>query len=133
MFYCCPLPQGDQCKFFLWEDEADGKAKDQGRTLATPPQTPSRVKPATVMSAPPAATSGDSEDDIDWSQVDTQKLEQEAIASTPGSSQASQPTPHVTPFQSRLLSVASEGLKRKREDDDTPRKAPEVSLVYVRS
>lgn len=102
-FYTCPLGRDDEkrCKFFKWADEIN-----QPHTPQTP-QTPSRSAAVLVG-------------EIDWDKVDTDSLEREAIASTPGSSQS-------TPAQSRLLAAVEDGLKRKRQDDEeTPKRAAPV-------
>lgn len=83
--------------------------------------------------------SDEGSDEIDWEKVDTDSLERDAIASTPGSSQR-QSGPSGTPtLREKLAQVANntpggrrgeseslESVKRKREEDDvdkTPKRA----------
>ncbi|ORX35747.1 hypothetical protein BD324DRAFT_631497 [Kockovaella imperatae] len=96
-FYACPLSRNDpqRCKFFQWADESEKTTvatpgeghRLGGRQLQTPPQT----------------------HEIDWSKVDTDKLEREASAS-----QSSQQAVNTTPLNERLSSLA----KRKTDDED---------------
>jgi hypothetical protein len=75
------------------------------------PQTTSRILSKTLE---------EEVDDIDWDKVDTDSLERDAIASTPGSSQQ-RPGENNETLQERLLAVSPLATKRKRDDDDTPR------------
>lgn len=160
VFYTCPLGRDDptRCKFFKWADELDGtdnaastpkrpKApRGGGQTLGQspmaaygrprPPPTPSdRAGPSTTRPTTAERQSSMSDDEIDWEQVDTDDLEREAIASTPGSSQrtASQSqTPIAAPgstYRERMRAAVEDGLgKRKREEEDdaaTPKRSLE--------
>jgi hypothetical protein len=131
-FYTCPLNRDDpnRCKFFKWEDELDSTTPQKpkpiqaaGRTIGQSPQT--LRTPVKANTAPKAAEPVI--DEIDWDKVDTDELENQAILSTPGSSQqASQgQTPGSTSFQDRLRAAVDDGVnKRKREDEEqTPKRA----------
>jgi len=86
-------------------------------TAFTP--TTSRVAPITPQTTSRIISKAPEEeaDDIDWDKVDTDSLERDAIASTPGSSQ--QDTTNSETLQERLLAVSPlAATKRKREDDD---------------
>lgn len=160
VFYTCPLGRDDptRCKYFKWADELDGSANTAstptrprvpqggGQTLGQspvaaygrprPPPTPSvRAGPSTERPTAAVRQSSISDDEIDWDQVDTDDLEREAIASTPGSSQrtASQSqTPVAAPgssYRERMKAAVEDGLgKRKREEEDvgtTPKRPTE--------
>jgi hypothetical protein len=70
-------------------------------------------------------------DEIDWEQIDTDELEREAIASTPGSQRTETPrsapsTRQEQSFSEKLREAVDDGTgKRKREDDvgTTPKRA----------
>jgi hypothetical protein len=107
-----------------------------GQTIGQSPQArfskPIRSSPAPVTRA---LSESDDIVELDWAKVDTDEMEREAIASTPGSSQRtekSSATPSLTTgtsFQERLKAVTEEsGLKRKREEDEETPKRPQVDL-----
>jgi hypothetical protein len=140
-FYTCPLNRDDpnKCKFFKWEDELDTTSTTPqkpnppgaGRTLGQSSQTTrTPVKPAPQ----PSRNAEPIIDEIDWDKVDTDDLENQAILSTPGSSQrasqqtpktAQAPTPGSASFQDRLRAAVDDGVnKRKRDDEEqTPKRA----------
>lgn len=86
---------------------------------------------------------GEGEDEIDWGKVDTDSLERDAIASTPGSSQRLQSLSgeigtDTTTLQEKLRDIASETPTRgdmsngKRKRDEEPgdlEKTPKRALV----
>ncbi|KAI9639375.1 uncharacterized protein MKK02DRAFT_39675 [Dioszegia hungarica] len=111
-----------RCKFFVWADELD---KNQTPTTPSRP-TPSRPPPS--RPTPSRAPLSQPLPEIDWDQVDTDDLERQAIASTPGSSQPSQSN-SGTPFQNRLQAMAEDTRKRKREDEETPRRERQDRLL----
>ena len=107
-FFACPLSRDDpqRCKYFKWADEVG--------TVAPTPQTPSAFprQGGRQLQTPPRTS------EIDWSKVDTERLEQEAL-STPGSSQQTS----ITPIGDRLASAS----KRKIDDDQvTPQKRAQL-------
>ena len=90
------------------------------------------------MMTPVTTGKQDDEDgEIDWEQVDTDGIEREAIASTPGSSQrsavavgASISTLEGNSLSERMRTVIKDGAKRKREDEPLTPQRHEVSYYY---
>ena len=92
----------------------------------------------------PQTGTGDEEDgEIEWEKVDTDELEREAIASTPGSSQRTDQEGTMTlgrseagtTFGERLRGAAEDGPgKRKREEEingKTPKQANDHEAIYL--
>lgn len=106
-----------------------------GRPRPAPSPADRPGPPTAATAVPTRRIKSVSDDEIDWNNVDTDDLEREAIASTPGSSQKtasqsqSQTPTAVAPgssYRERMKAAVEDGLgKRKREDDEgaTPRKA----------
>lgn len=148
-FYTCPLGQHDsnRCKFFKWADElkanpqagtsraarlAASTNQNHGQTLGKSPlsrldqpTTPTTrriaAQPITPQTRPVVLEDEDGE--IDWEKVDTDDLERDAIASTPGSSQKTidGESQRVESFSDRLREVTKEELGKRKRDDTTPR------------
>ncbi|KAK4688826.1 hypothetical protein P7C73_g1276, partial [Tremellales sp. Uapishka_1] len=134
-FYTCPLPKEDsqKCKFFKWEDELVPTTPVSAKTAR--PEQPTRVQ--TIGQSPlkrfTSAESAKDEDEfdeaeeIDWGKVNTRELEEKAIASSPSSTQRSQPQTHSETlgrggnsiqFNESMRKAVEEGIsKRKREDE----------------
>jgi hypothetical protein len=114
-----------------------------GRTMVPmTPETHSKLSISRDYDVGDGAAIQEETEEIDWDKVDTDSLERDAIASTPGSSQLlSQQSllaaNDTTTLQQRLMSVAketpsraegSEG-KRKREVEDDRDKTPKRPVV----
>ena len=150
-FYTCPLGREDpnRCKFFKWADEIQASPQTgmsraarlaasmnqaHGRTLGTTSSLARVEKPTTPMTqripaqpiTPQTKTvvHEDEDGEIDWDKVDTNNLEREAIASTPGSSQMTiqeDSSQWAESFSDRLRDVTVDGRGKRKREDTTPR------------
>jgi len=153
-FYTCPLGRDDpnRCKFFKWEDElsqttGNHDERSRGSPLANNNRQTLGQSPQARFGRPAAATTPNAnrvgqlytpqsdakdeiDDEIDWEKVDTDEVEREAIASTPGSSQRTDPlnagagSAQGTSFQDRLRAAVDDGVKKRKldEEEQTPRR-----------
>ncbi|KAL9623145.1 MAG: hypothetical protein Q9160_002460 [Pyrenula sp. 1 TL-2023] len=113
--YTCQKPQHKRCRFFLWDDEANKRAKIVVmNNTRSEPQTPSKPPPAQLPSPRSSQNrlrftdlKAEPEDDFNWSSEDD-----EAFAKV---TEANEPLPE-TPTKVAKLDYNSTPSKRKLEE-----------------